>query len=307
MAVADVDLAAVGLDDAPKVRYVSPPGPALLSGPPTVQGELSALETLPTVRSRWLDKLIFLGTGTSGQVPAIQCLTHASASDSGVRREYQPCAACHDVLLHGPLSRNRRTCTAAVVVGGPKHAEARAGAADGDGTGRREDQTTLLIDCGPTFYQEACKAWATHDLRRIDAVLLTHGHADAVLGLDHLRAWTIGRAVQTHVDVYLSPTTYDVVSQMFPYLADPRKATGGGGVGQLRWHIIDPQQPSFTISPPGKSPVDVVPLPVAHGLAPDGGSFEFVGWRIGEMSYVSDCVRSLPFPGAHPARACRAA
>lgn len=296
----DEVLLPAGLDDAPEVTYTPAPGPAWLAPPPTVNAELAELEALPALRSRWLDKVILLGTGTSGQVPAVQCMTHAAALSParevhhGDDRTYQSCRACHDVLLHGSLSRNRRTCTAAVVVGGPEHVESVSapGQVGSPGAKRRPDQTTILIDCGPTFYEAACKAWAAHDLREIDAVLLTHGHADAVLGLDHLRAWTIGHAVQSHVDVYLSQTTYDVVSHMFPYLADPAKATGGGGVGQLRWHIIDPQE-VFTVTPVDKrkTPVSVVPLPVHHGLAPGGDKFQFVGWRVGEMSYVSDCVR----------------
>lgn len=179
-----VDLVAAGLDDAPDAEYVTQSGPAWLAPPASVKPELAQLEELPPVKSQWLDKLIFLGTGTSGQVPAIQCLTHAALPQdvqSGQSRKYQRCAACHDVLLYGQQSRNRRMCTSAVVVGGSQHGKTTS-------TGRRPDQTTILIDCGPTFYEAACKAWAAHDLRTIDAVLLTHGHADAVLGLDHLRA-----------------------------------------------------------------------------------------------------------------------
>lgn len=41
--------------------------------------------------------------------------------------------------------------------------------------------------CGKTFYMGALEFWEKKGLREIDAVLLTHPHADAILGLDDLR------------------------------------------------------------------------------------------------------------------------
>jgi len=50
----------------------------------------------------------------------------------------------------------------------------------------------VVIDAGKSFYEASLEHFPRHGLRTIDALLLTHGHADACFGLDDLRMWTIG-------------------------------------------------------------------------------------------------------------------
>lgn len=214
-------------------------------------------------RSEWLEQLVFLGTGTSGQVPTIHCVTDASTH----------CATCTDAMK--PDSHNRRGCTSVVVVGSPPAAPTQ--------------RSTILIDCGKSFYSSALRFFPPNGLRRIDAVLLTHAHADAILGLDDLRSWTIGGCVQPYVDVYLTPTCLRTVETTFPYLVDRSLSTGGGDVGTLRWHLIEPSDKPFVVGPHA---VPVTPLPVQHGfIGADREPFECLGFRIDSMSYISDCVR----------------
>ncbi len=59
-----------------------------------------------------------------------------------------------------------------------------------------------------------------------------------MFGLDDLRQWTLNSAIQSHVDVYLSAECFEFVSRVFPYLVDPSKATGGGDVAGLRFHVM---------------------------------------------------------------------
>lgn len=214
-------------------------------------------------QSTWLDKVVFLGTGTSSQVPAIHCVT---GSGSG-------CLTCEDAMRPG--SRNRRGCTSAVAVG----SDPRSG-----------QRSCILIDCGKTFYQSALAWFPRFGLEKIDAVLLTHAHADAILGLDDLRSWTMGGIIQDHVDVYLTQECFATVQSTFPYLVNRQLATGGGDVGALRWHIVSSTE-RFHVGP---HDVPIDPLRVEHGYSgPERRPFECLGFRIDTLSYVSDCVRRL--------------
>lgn len=99
------------------------------------------------------------------------------------------------------------------------------------------EQMCAVIDCGKNFYEAALEHFPKNGLRRIDALMITHGHADACFGLDDLRQWTIGPEgyrTQHAIDVYLNEETLGVVQGAFPYLVDKKLATGGGDVTSLR-------------------------------------------------------------------------
>lgn len=158
----------------------------------------------------------------------------------------------------------------------------------------------ILIDCGPTFYQSTLAYFPGQRLRRIAALLLTHAHADAILGLDSLRAWTMGglarSAIQDYVDIYCTQECFDGVRTLFPYLVDTSQASGSGSVGALRFHVIDPSKP-FQIKTPAGVPLrtttgdvlEIIPLPVWHGYSgPSRALFPCLGFRLDTLSYVSD-------------------
>lgn len=158
--------------------------------------------------------------------------------------------------------------------------------------GRDADDThdsTILIDCGKTFYSNAIVHFPRNGIRSIRAVLLTHAHADAILGLDDLRAWTMGGVIQRYVDIYLTQECMTVVEGMFPYLVDRSKSTGGGDVPTLRWNIIDKDAPFILPSSEGRREVKVQPLPVLHGYIGRTSPFWSLGFRIDSFSYISDC------------------
>ncbi|KAL0577592.1 hypothetical protein V5O48_004390 [Marasmius crinis-equi] len=202
-------------------------------------------------------ELIFLGTGTSSSLPSIGCLTlPRDGSDE------QGCRACLSTLKPEGKKNIRRNTSAAVRM-----------------KDKKGQPITIVIDAGKTFQAAALEWFPTHGLRRIDALLLTHAHADAMNGLDDLRGtdapskggrrltnasdpgWTLGSTIQDHVDVYLSQATFQEVKRSFPYLVSKEYASGGGDVPDFIWHIIDDGVP-FEINDTG---IFVTPFAVHHG------------------------------------------
>lgn len=182
--------------------------------------------------------IIFLGTGTSSSLPHIECLTEPADSTK------PPCRTCLSTL-RPEGKKNIRRNTGAVL---------RAKGKDGN-------PVTIVIDAGKTFQAAALEWFPKHQLRRIDALLITHPHADAMNGLDDLRAWTLNGAIQSHIDIYASEHTFIEVQRAFPYLVAKEFASGGGDVPEFKWHIIHDQEP-FEI---GETGIKILPFAVHHG------------------------------------------
>ncbi|CAG8505065.1 7799_t:CDS:10 [Dentiscutata heterogama] len=142
----------------------------------------------------------------------------------------------------------------------------------------------IVIDCGKTFYVSALKWWPHYGLRQIDALILTHPHADAINGLDDLRAWTLHKIIQEQISIYTTIETLDNVKISFPYLVDTSQATGGGDIPSFKWNVIDSKRP-FTIEG-----LEFTPLPVQHGVYfTTKEPYMSIGFRFDNICYISDC------------------
>jgi phosphoribosyl 1,2-cyclic phosphate phosphodiesterase len=132
-----------------------------------------------------------------------------------------------------------------------------------------DDGTRILVDTTPDFRQQALR----YDLRRVDAVVYTHAHADHVLGLDELRRYN--HMTRQPVPLYGEPHTLEQIRQTFAY-AFQKGARAGGGVPDLTTHDLDGGP--FAIG--GQA---ITPIPVRHG------TWTIFGFRFGRFAYLTDC------------------
>ena len=197
--------------------------------------------TVLTSKSR----IIFLGTGTSEGVPRVSCLTNPASQ----------CKVCPDAIKKG--SPNRRRNTSILI---------QRQLADGQ-------TNNIVIDAGKFFYEAAIQWFPKFKVECIDALVITHAHADAIGGLDDLRDWT--NNTQESLPIYLRDADYKQVQSLFYYLVDRTKKTGGG-VAKLDFKSIN--ESPFTIDG-----LPIIPLPVEHGK-----NREVFGYRFGPVSYISD-------------------
>jgi phosphoribosyl 1,2-cyclic phosphate phosphodiesterase len=128
----------------------------------------------------------------------------------------------------------------------------------------------LLVDAAPDFRAQALRA----NIRRVDAVLITHTHADHVLGLDDLRVFCqrSGRKLPIHG----SPHSLETIQRMFSYACTETPAWPG-----LPSFELHPLQPDQQREVAGTS---VRVLPLLHGR------MEVYGFLFGrDLAYVTDC------------------
>jgi len=133
-----------------------------------------------------------------------------------------------------------------------------------------DDGVSLLIDAGPDLRAQAL----TFAIRRVDAILFTHGHSDHILGLDDVRRFNVLQ--RRSMPCFGDPATIRDVRRTFAYVFDAATSHGGGL----------PQLDLFEIAGPfciGRQ--EIVPVPIFHG------SRAILGLRLGPFAYLTDCSR----------------
>src|SRR6476659_8790492 len=131
-----------------------------------------------------------LGTGTSHGVPAIAC----------------DCAVCHST---DPRDRRMRPSILIDLGELSSRTMAPAGAAASTTAGAVR---YVLVDTGTDLRAQAL----AYNVRRVDAILFTHSHADHIMGLDEVRRFNMVQ--QTAIGCYADPRTLSDLGRIFSYI-----------------------------------------------------------------------------------------
>jgi phosphoribosyl 1,2-cyclic phosphate phosphodiesterase len=124
----------------------------------------------------------------------------------------------------------------------------------------------VLIDSTPDFREQAIR----EGIRRLDAVLYTHAHADHILGLDDLRPLTF----HTHgkIPLYAQARVAERIRHMFSYIFDGNYKYGG--IAQVELNVFQGPVELFGVC--------FHPVPLMHGDS------EICGFRFGAAAYLTD-------------------
>jgi len=157
-----------------------------------------------------------------------------------------PTIGCDCAVCHSSDRRDRRTRPSVLI---------------------QYDGRAVLIDTTPDFREQAIR----ESIRRLDAVLYTHTHADHLLGIDDLRPLSFlhkpGR-----LPLYAHPEAVEFIRNMFRYIFDANYKFGG--LPRVELKPISGVLQLFG--------AQFEPIPIIHGDA------EIYGYRFGSAAYLTD-------------------
>ncbi|MFM9862644.1 MAG: MBL fold metallo-hydrolase [Micropepsaceae bacterium] len=135
--------------------------------------------------------------------------------------------------------------------------------------------TRLLVDTSPDMREQLLSA----HISKLDAVLITHDHADQLHGFDDLRM--IAQNIMRRVDVYAAPEAMRAMKHRFGYCF--KDGERGGYPAIIEDHTIDRPFRSFAIGDAG----DAIRV---QTFDQDHGTMVSQGFRFGPLAYSSDVV-----------------
>jgi phosphoribosyl 1,2-cyclic phosphate phosphodiesterase len=138
-------------------------------------------------------------------------------------------------------------------------------------------RTTVLIDTSPDLREQLL----AEDVKRLDAVLFTHDHADHTHGIDDLRPLAL--AARGRIDVHMDEATARTMHQRFGYCF--RTPPGSEYPPIATEHRVLPGQRVVVAGAGGE--ISALPFDQAHG------DTRALGYRIGRAAYSPD-VNDIP-------------
>lgn len=164
-----------------------------------------------------------------------------SGTSSGIPIIGCPCAVCHS-----SEPKNKRLRSSCYIEADGKY---------------------FLIDTTPDLRQQAL----THGIKRVDAVLYTHIHADHVHGIDELRMYNAWQ--EASIPIYADQYTIDHLTTAFRYIFNP----------STPYPSLTPRLEANLVTGPFKHDgITVTPIPCQHG------SYTILNYRIGKVAWLTD-------------------
>jgi len=130
---------------------------------------------------------------------------------------------------------------------------------------------TILVDTGPEMRLQAIR----EGLNRVDAVMITHTHADHIFGLYDLRRFNY--LMDAEIPVYGCERSLGDILRIFDYIF--KQTQMGGGKPRITLHLAPPEQEMFG--------VNIQSFTVYHGELP------IRAYRFNDVAYVTD-VNHIP-------------
>ncbi len=129
-----------------------------------------------------------------------------------------------------------------------------------------KDNTILVIDAGPDFRQQMLR----ENVRRLDAIILTHEHKDHIAGMDDVRAFNYKS--QDAIDIFAEDRVQKAVRKDYSYVFAEYQYPG---IPKMKLNPIS----EYGFSIRGTA---LTPLRVFHYRLP------VYGFRIGNFAYITD-------------------
>jgi phosphoribosyl 1,2-cyclic phosphate phosphodiesterase len=127
---------------------------------------------------------------------------------------------------------------------------------------------SVLVDTSPDLRMQAL----AYGLKRVDAIVYTHSHADHIMGLDEVRRFNVLQ--KSAIPCYGDERTLGDLRRIYAYAFDPETPSGGGIPQVVTAQIAG----EFCVGA-----ATFVPVPLLHG------SRTILGYRLGSFAYLTDC------------------
>ncbi len=141
----------------------------------------------------------------------------------------------------------------------------------------RRGVTSVLVDTGPDLREQLIAARVEH----LDAVILTHEHADHTHGIDDLRPLVLH--MRRVADIHMNARTHAMMTERFRYIFE--QAPGSGYPPIAVAHELAEDR-ALTINGEG-GPLEILPFSVPHG------DIEALALKVGGLVYMPD-VSDIP-------------